>query len=52
MTVEEMIATIQIQIHHVKGVEVHIVPDLPREYARLLLAYSIANSWLSANLIK
>ena len=47
-----MIMYIQIYIHHLKGVEVHITPDLPRDLPKLIEAYHIAKNWCDLNLVK
>lgn len=52
MDIKTMIATIQVYIHHRKGVEVQISPRLPDELPLLLRAYSIAQDWLNKNVIK
>lgn len=49
MNLKQMIATIQIYIHHRKGVEVDISPNLPREMPKLLGAYYTALNWLKSN---
>ena len=50
--VNEMIATIQIYIHHIKDVEVNISPVLPKELTKLLMAYNKASDWLAKNQVK
>jgi hypothetical protein len=52
MRAEEMIAVIQIYIHHLKGVEVNISPRLPEEMPLLLLAYKKSIDWIHNNNIK
>lgn len=47
--VREMIATIQIYIHHRKDVEVQISPILPQELTKLIRAHNIASEWLGNN---
>lgn len=49
MNLKEIIATIQIYIHHKKGVEVDITPNLPKDMTKLLHAYTIAKNWLTKN---
>jgi len=51
MDIKQMISVIQIYIHHNKGVEVNINPDLPRELPKFLKAYNIAQNWVSNNLL-
>lgn len=50
MDLRQMISTIQIYIHHKKGVEVDISPNIPRDY--FMQAYSIAQEWCDNNLVK
>lgn len=52
MNIKKMIATIQIYIHHMKGVEVNIAPNLPRDIPKLMLVYGVASKWCNNNLIK
>lgn len=48
-----MIATVQIYIHHRKGVEVHIsFRDAVRDLIKLQYAYQIATAWLNKNNFK
>ena len=47
--VEQMIATVQIYIHHRKNVEVNIQIRNNRDLLLLTKAYNIANSWLMDN---
>ncbi len=35
-----------------KGKEVHITPNLPKDITKLMLAYNIANNWCEHNLVK
>lgn len=49
MSIEEMIATVQIYIHHRKNEEVNIVVRNARDVMLLTRAYSIANTWLINN---
>jgi len=50
MTVETMIATVQIYIHHRKDKEVQISPPTNnRQMMKLIKAYDIAISWLNQN---
>ena len=45
--IEQMIATVQIYIHHRKGVEVQIsFRDAVRDLIKLQYAYEIATAWL------
>jgi len=48
----KMICTIQIYIHCQTGNEINIVPKLPKERSKLILAYNIAKYWIENNLIK
>jgi len=48
-SVKEMIATVQIYIHHRKNVEANIAINGARDYALLTKAYNIANNWLTEN---
>ena len=48
-SIQEMIATVQIYIHHRKNVEVNIAINGERDYALLTKAYNIANNWLTYN---
>lgn len=50
MKIKQMIATIQIYIHHMKGVEVNITPILPKELPLLMIAYGVAKKWVDANI--
>ena len=47
-----MIATVQIYIHHRKGVEVDIDIRSLSDVAKLTHAYNIAVEWLNANNFK
>ncbi len=49
--IKHMISVIQIYIHHKKGVEVNITPNLPRDLIKLISAYNIAQKWLDNNLV-
>jgi len=52
-SVQEMIAIVQIYIHHRKNKEVQIAfPNTPRRMALLLKAYDIAKTWLEENNFK
>jgi hypothetical protein len=51
-TIEEMIATVQIYIHHRKNKEVNIVIRNARDIFLLTKAYNIALRWLSENNFK
>ncbi len=51
MDIKQMISVIQIYIHHNKGVEVNINPDLLIEVPKLLKSYNIAQNWVSNNLL-
>jgi hypothetical protein len=51
-SVKEMIATVQIYIHHRKGVEVDIDIRSLSDVAKLTHAYNIAVEWLNANNFK
>lgn len=45
-----MISIIQIYIHCMKGVEVQIIPNIPKDLPLLLKAYDIANDWINQNI--
>jgi predicted glycosyltransferase len=47
--IEKMIATVQIYIHHRKGVEVNIAIRNHSDLHKLTKAYNIANQWLNNN---
>jgi len=49
MDVKQMIATVQIYIHHRKNKEVDIQIRTQRDLMLLTRAYSIANTWLMNN---
>ena len=51
MDIKRMIMYIQIYIHHLKGVEVHVTPDFPRELPELRQAHRIAKDWCDLNII-
>ena len=51
-TIEEMIATVQIYIHHRKNKEVKIVIRNARDILLLTKAYNIAVKWLNENNFK
>tara|TARA_R110000796_G_scaffold59008_5_gene135956 strand:- start:8813 stop:8983 length:171 start_codon:yes stop_codon:yes gene_type:complete len=51
MDINKMIAVIQIYIFYMKGVEVNINPKLPKDIPKLTIAYNIAESWISENII-
>lgn len=48
-TIEEMIATVQIYIHHRKNKEVQIKIRTQRDLILLTRAYTIALTWLNNN---
>ena len=48
-SVEEMIAIVQMYIHHRKNVEVNIVIRNNQDLFKLIKAYDIAVSWLNNN---
>lgn len=48
--VYKMISIIQIYIFYKTGKEVDISPVLPKDMAKLLLAYSIAKKWVDNNI--
>lgn len=48
-SIEEMIAIVQIYIHHRKNVEVQIEIKTQRDLALLTKAYGIALNWLNQN---
>ena len=50
--IEQMIATVQIYIHHVKNVEVNIVIRDNRDIILLTRAYNIAKEWMINNNFK
>lgn len=47
-----MIATVQIYIHHRKGVEVNIAIRNATDIVKLQRAYAIATAWLNENNFK
>ena len=47
--VEEMIAIVQMYIHHRKDVEVQIKLRNLEDIAKLTMAYNIASEWLTNN---
>jgi len=49
MGIEQMIATVQVYIHHRKNKEVNIQINSQRDLMLLTRAYSIANTWLMNN---
>ena len=49
MEIKRMIAIIQIYIMHMKGVEVQISPNLPKDMPKLILAFTVAENWVSKN---
>jgi predicted glycosyltransferase len=50
--IEQMIATVQIYIHHRKGVEVQIAIRNATDIIKLQKAYNIASAWLTENNFK
>jgi len=50
--IEQMIATVQIYIHHRKGVEVQIAIRNAADIIKLQRAYNIASAWLNENNFK
>ncbi len=52
MRPEEMIAIVEVYVHHMTGQNVSIRPKLPEEYGLLLRAYIKAADWIKANNIK
>jgi hypothetical protein len=50
--IEQMIATVQIYIHHRKGVEVNIAIRNATDIIKLQKAYNIAINWLNENNFK
>jgi hypothetical protein len=51
-SIEQMIATVQIYIHHRKDVEVKINIRNLQDVAKLTRAYNIAVKWLNENNFK
>lgn len=47
MNLQEMVAIIQCYIHHKKGVEVEITPNIPNDLGKIMIAYSIANDYFN-----
>lgn len=50
--VKEMIAIVQMYIHHRKDVEVNIKIESLNDIAKLTMAYNIAIEWLNENNFK
>lgn len=50
--INEMIAVVQLYIHHRKDVEVDINIRNLNDIAKLTVAYNIANQWLTENNFK
>lgn len=50
MSLKSKIAVIQVYIYWMKGVEVTINPDIPRELPLLEKAYLIAQTWVNNNI--
>lgn len=50
--IEQMIATVQIYIHHRKNVEIQIAIRNAQDIMKLQRAYAIANQWLNENNFK
>jgi len=48
-SVEEMIAIVQVYIHHRKNIEVNITIRNNKDLFKLIKAYDIAGSWLNNN---
>lgn len=51
-TISEMIAVVQMYIHHRKDVEVQIAIEHPSDIPKLIKAYNIALEWLQNNNFK
>lgn len=51
-TISEMIAVVQMYIHHRKDVEVQISIEHPSDIPKLIKAYNIALEWLQNNNFK
>lgn len=49
MSIDNMIATIQIYIHCRTDKEVNISPNLPNDLPKLFKAHNIASNWLNKN---
>jgi hypothetical protein len=47
--IKEMIAVVQMYIHHRKDVEVQIKIESLKDIAKLTMAYNIASEWLNQN---
>jgi hypothetical protein len=47
--IKEMIAVVQMYIHHRKDVEVQIKIESLKDIAKLTHAYNIASEWLNQN---
>jgi hypothetical protein len=47
--IKEMIAVVQMYIHHRKDVEVQIKIESLQDIAKLTMAYNIASEWLNQN---
>jgi hypothetical protein len=52
MRTEEIIAIVEVYVHHATGKNIPVRPDLPREMPLLLKAYSKAIDWIDKNNIK
>ena len=50
--IEQMIATVQLYIHHVKNVEVNIIIRDNRDILLLTKAYNVAQQWMVNNNFK
>ena len=50
--IEQMIATVQLYIHHVKNVEVNIIIRDNRDVMLLTSAYNVARQWMVNNEFK